>query len=383
MSCKMEKTKNILIDCSFIEESWSASNSLIIYTVRLIQGFLEFGSTQICVLIWKDKEELIDNLIGRKYDKIVIDRNDLVCRWRPYYRLTGLLPNQIRKGIVERDISNVLLPHIYGVLFFYPRKIRHYAVVHDLIIFDRLKEKRGKMYLTMVHVYLKYLLGKFTGIIAISKNTQKELLQKEGFESEIVHNSIPFDFSVAEQPIQKILGKKYILDINRYELYKNAETLIRAFNLLRDTIPHILYLKGGEHHTESRIVLENLVTELGLNDRVIFDVEVRSEGEMRYLYTHADLFVSPSLQEGFGWTPIEAAVLKVPVLVSNIEVLKEVTCNKIPTFDPHSPEELANKILAILQNPPSEQERTELSDFYLEKYSLSYQIKRLEEIMGL
>ena len=102
---------------------------------------------------------------------------------------------------------------------------------------------------------------------------------------------------------------------------------------------------------------------------------------MRYLYSHADLFVSPSLKEGFGWTPIEAAILKTPVLVSDIVVLKEVTCGKIPTFDPHSPDDLAEHSQEILDNPPGERERTELADFFLDKYSLKNQIAQLEAII--
>ena len=93
------------------------------------------------------------------------------------------------------------------------------------------------------------------------------------------------------------------------------------------------------------------------------------------------MFVSPSLKEGFGFTPIEAAILKTPVLVSDIEVFKEISCGKIPTFAPSSPEDLAQHIMAILNNPPSEQEREELAEFFLHRYSLENQIRRLEEIM--
>ena len=101
---------------------------------------------------------------------------------------------------------------------------------------------------------------------------------------------------------------------------------------------------------------------------------------MRYLYSHADLFVSPSLKEGFGWTPIEAAIHKVPVLVSDIEVFREVTCNRLPLFDPYSPEDLAEKMLKILSDPPSKEARTKLADFFQDKYSLRRQIDRLTEI---
>ena len=124
-----------------------------------------------------------------------------------------------------------------------------------------------------------------------------------------------------------------------------------------------------------------LVSQLGLENRVIFDTSYRSEGEMRYLYTHADLFVTPSLEEGFGYTPIEAAVLKTPVLISDIPVLKEVTQGKIESFNPHSPEELAEKMNKIISNPPSDEERTALSEFYLREYSLEKQIERFTEVI--
>ena len=145
---------------------------------------------------------------------------------------------------------------------------------------------------------------------------------------------------------------------------------------------HSLYLKGYDN--KGGVVvneLKALVSRLELEDRVIIDTSFRSEGEMRYLYTHADLFVTPSLEEGFGYTPIEAAVLKTPVLISNIAVLKEVTQGKIASFNPHSQEELAEKISRIISNPPSDEERTALSEFYLKEYSLEKQIERFTEVI--
>ena len=252
-----------------------------------------------------------------------------------------------------------------------------------MFLLDRLRTKQWKTLFPLVQVYLLFLLRKFSGLISISEGTHVDLVQWGNLESEIAYNSMPFDFSAPEQSVPEIPGRKYILDINRYERYKNAETLIRAFYQLKDTIPHILYLKGDKNNVEDRSVLEKLVAELGLEDRVVFDMVIRTEGEMRYLYSHADLFVSPSLKEGFGWTPIEAAISRTPVLVSDIEIFKEITCDKIPRFNPHSPEDLAAHILETLNNPPSEQEKTELADFFLETYSLKKQISRLEEIMSI
>ena len=102
---------------------------------------------------------------------------------------------------------------------------------------------------------------------------------------------------------------------------------------------------------------------------------------MHYLYTHSDLFVSPSLIEGFGNTPIEAAMLKIPVLVSDIPVLKEVTCGKIPTFDPHSAKDLAEKIESMIKHPQSSINNTEQSSFFIDEYSVKKQVERISDVI--
>ena len=377
----MIETENLLIDCSYLEKTFVSSGSLVIYAARLIQGFQRYGHCSVCVLLWREMEATLDRFAGQEYEKIVLDRDKVPTSWRPFYRLTGFLPRQLKQELKRRSITTVLLPiQLFGI-FYFPSPYRHYAIVHDLFLYDNVKKERGKLSYCVWRIYRGMLTKKFPHLISISKATHDELLRRDGIESEIVYNSIPFDFTTPEQPIEAALEKRYILDVNRFHPDKNTETLIRAFDLLKNSIHHILYLKGDHKCEKERKELEKLADDLGLGDRVVFDHNFRTEGEMRYLYSHADLFVSPSLKEGFGWTPIEAAILKTPVLVSDIEVLKEVTCGKIPTFDPHSPDDLAEHIQEILDNPPGERERTELADFFLDKYSLKNQIAQLEAII--
>lgn len=376
----MKKAENLLIDCSFLDKSWTQIGSHGLYTTRLIQGFLKYGHYHVHVLVWREQEDLIDKFVGQEYDKIVIDREKQFITSRSFYRLFGYLPSQLKKELKRREITTILTPNsLYSFLYF-SKSYRHYAVVHDLFLYNNMRKRRGRISYFIWRQYRSMMIRKYPHVISISKVTHDELLRIAGKKSYIAYNSIPFDFKIQERAVEMVCGKKYILDINRFEQYKNAEVLIRALNLLKNDISHVLYLKGSLEHEEDRKCLEKIVVELGLENRVIFDVNFRTEGELHYLYTHADLFVSPSLREGFGWTPIEAAIHKTPVLVSNIDVLQEITCGKVPTFDPHSPEDLANHILEILNNPPSEQERSELAEFFLDKYSLENQIMRLEEI---
>lgn len=376
----VEETERLLIDCTYIRAGWKPTNSLVIYAVRLIQGFIRYSNYQVQVLVWRDMESFLDELVGYKLDKIVLGLSDLTIKWRPYYRMTRFLPHKLMQEIKCRDISIVLHPYHYGNLFFFPKPIKQYGIMHDMFLYEKVKDERGCISYFIWHCYQRSLLKKFIGLISISKHTQKEFIKKEGISSEVVYNSINFDFAIGEKPVEGIVGKRYIIDVNRFPRSKNTKTLLLAFSRLKHKIPHLLYLKGDYDCEENRLALEKLVYELGLEDRVIFDLSYRTEREMHYLYSHADLFVSPSLREGFGYTPIEAAILKTPVLVSNIEVFKEVTCGMIQTFDPHSPEDLAKHIMEVLVNPPSVEERNALSDFFLDRYSLKSQIKRFEEL---
>lgn len=372
------KKYHLLLDCSYIDNISSVPESLHIYAGRLLQGLRLSTTFDVTALVCKGMENYIDSLAGYCVDKIVVDIQDTVTRSIALDRLLALVPFEHK--LRARSIDVVITPcHAKG-RYFFPKRYRHYSIVHDLIYLMRLKENTAKWKYACISLWRRILFRKVR-FISISEETRRELLKYRKKESVVLYNSIPFDFQLQEKPVDSVCGRKYILDVNRFELYKNAETLIRALYELKDRIPHILYLKGYNSRYSDINYLQNVVSKLKMDHRVIFDSSNRSEGEMRWLYTHADLFVSPSLKEGFGWTPIEAAVLKTPVLISNIDVLKEVTCGKILTFDPYSVEDLAKKMLSILESPPSMEERVALSAFYKEKYSLKAQIDRLTGIV--
>ena len=369
---------HLLIDCSYIKEIPSSPDSLHIYAGRLFQGLRLSMLFDVTALVCKGMENYIDCLAGYCVDKIVVDLRDTIAHSIALDRFFALIP--FKQELRSRSIDVVVTPcHAVG-RYFFPKRYRHYSIVHDFIYFERLRENTPKWKFACISLWRRMLFRKVR-FISISEVTRKELQKYTKKDSDVLYNSIPFDFQIQEKPVKEVYGQKYILDVNRFELYKNAETLIKALYELKDRIPHVLYLKGYNSRYSDINYLRSIVSELKMDNRVVFDASNRSEGEMRWLYTHADLLVSPSLKEGFGWTPIEAAALKTPVLISDIDVLKEVTCGKIPTFNPYSVDDLANKMLSILESPPSIVERTALSAFYQEKYSLEKYIDGLTNII--
>jgi len=373
------KKYHLLLDCSYIREVPSSPVSVFIFAGRLFQGLRLSTAFDVTALVCKGMENYIDSLAGYCVDKIAVDIQDTVTHSIALDRLLALIP--FEQELRARNIDVVITPHHIESRYFFPKRYHHHFIVHDFIYRERLRENSPKWKYACVSLWRWILFRKVRYFISISEGTRKELLKYKKKDSDVLYNSIPFDFQMQEEPVKAVYGQKYILDVNRFELYKNAETLIRALYELKDKIPHVLYLKGYNSRYSDIKYLQSVVSELKMDNRVVFDASNRSEGEMRWLYTHADLLVSPSLIEGFGWTPIEAAVLKTPVLISDIDVLKEVTCGKIPTFDPYSVEDLANKMLSILKCPLSMEEREALSAFYQERYSLTRQMEGLTSIL--
>ncbi len=110
---------------------------------------------------------------------------------------------------------------------------------------------------------------------------------------------------------------KILLNTARLVEEKNQATLIRALPLL----PGVRLVVAGQG--ASRDALLKLADELGVLDRVHLLGALPHE-EVVQLYGAADLFVFPSRHETFGISAVEAVLLEVPTIVSDIAVLREV-----------------------------------------------------------
>lgn len=368
-----ERKYNLLVDCSFIVANASYIESLYVYVGRLLQGLSRSNRFNLYALVGKGVEDYIDGIAHYKVNKIVIDVNSKVFLSKKIDRILGVIPFEAQ--LKAHHIDVVLSPYSIAYIYVYPAKYHQHVIIHDLIPIHN--HSTSTFYLWMY----KRVIKQIPHLISISDKTRREVVNYFHRDTDVVYNSVFFDLTLKEKPIKEVENQKYILDVNRFVVYKNAETLVRAMCLLKNQIPHLLYLKGLKHDIAFFNHLEEVIKELGMSDRVILDTQNRSEEEMRYLYRNASLFVTPSLIEGFGYTPIEAAVLGAPTLISDIEPLKEVTKGKIETFNPYSCEELAMKIKDKIENPPSEEERASLSEFFMKEYSQERQMERLKELL--
>lgn len=139
----------------------------------------------------------------------------------------------------------------------------------------------------------------------------------------------------------------YILFVGGLEPKKNVAGLIEAFRLLgqRVTLPHRLVIAGARSWDGPRI--ERALRASGLAGRVVRTGYVPPE-RLPALYRAADLFVFPSLYEGFGLPPLEAMACGVPTVVSGGGALAEVAGPAARVVDPATPGNLAEAMEAVL-----------------------------------
>jgi glycosyltransferase involved in cell wall biosynthesis len=207
--------------------------------------------------------------------------------------------------------------------------------------------------------YLRYfvskLLRKSAGIIAISENTKQDILTSFGIGPERINVILPgYDRSRYRSGIEpwgvksKYGLKSYLLYVGNLMPHKNLRRLLRAFALLNRELPYTLVIAGWKDPRHYP-TLEIETQALGIAEKVLFLNYVPAD-ELPALYAGAELFVFPSLYEGFGLPPLEAMACGCPVLVSNTASLAEVCGDAAYYVDPYGVENIAEGIYKVTTN---------------------------------
>ncbi len=190
-------------------------------------------------------------------------------------------------------------------------------------------------------------------IITISESTRRDtirLLEVSPKKVDVVYCGVGKAFrplserEVASFRQKRGLPERFILFIGTIEPRKNVARLIEAYSRLGDK--QVKLIVGGAKGWLYKEVFAR-VEELGLTDDVLFPGYIPSD-ELPLWYNAAELFVYPSLYEGFGLPPLEAMACGTPVITSNVSSLPEVVGEAGLTVDPTDSEGLAEAMNQVL-----------------------------------
>lgn len=147
-------------------------------------------------------------------------------------------------------------------------------------------------------------------------------------------------------------SKMYVLHTGFFDPRKNLPKLVEAFAVFLEHSENkgMRLVLAGEPgpETEGSVYwrVKETARQLGISELVIFPGYVSST-DLKELYTHASMYVFPSVDEGFGIPVLEAMAHDVPVVVSNRGSLMEIGGNAVISFDPANHHEIAAKMIQV------------------------------------
>jgi len=240
-----------------------------------------------------------------------------------------------------------------------PRRIRCPLVVtlHDLIPLTYYSQPPHKMPLRS-RLFYRWNLRAAVGadlVITVSDASRREILSELSINESRVHtiyNGVNAPSRTqGGAPGRGLFGtdQPYVLYVGSFEPRKNLLRLIRAYTrAVRDGLQCHLAVVADPGSGQTAEVESELASS-GLGKSVHFLRGV-SEQDLWKIYACADLFVFPSLAEGFGLPPLEAMAAGTPVIASDIPALREVLGDAAYFVDPRSEDDLAFALLELSNN---------------------------------
>lgn len=146
------------------------------------------------------------------------------------------------------------------------------------------------------------------------------------------------------------IAAPYLLYVGGINARKNIARLFEAFAQVRERHSGLKLVIGGKRQWQTDEI-DTTFERLALHDHVHFTGYL-DDRDLPALYSAAEVFVFPSLYEGFGLPPLEALACGTPVVTSNVSSLPEVVGSAALTVDPYNVAELAAAIERALTDKP-------------------------------
>jgi glycosyltransferase involved in cell wall biosynthesis len=211
---------------------------------------------------------------------------------------------------------------------------------------------------------IKQAAKKADALLCVSRTTSEELISyvsdRYGFDisdrCHVVYEGVHDSFTTASDTnsisdhhlVEDLLDKPFILTVGKISPRKNLQLVLDALKLLKTSFPDLQLLTVGGDGWDFKLVKEK-VDELGILDRVHFLGYV-SDDLLRLLYKRAEVFVYPSLFEGFGLTILEAMSAGCPVITSDRSCLPEIAGNAALFVDPTDSDQLVSGVSTLLND---------------------------------
>lgn len=243
------------------------------------------------------------------------------------------LSNEIPSGLKKANIQSLIT--IHDLIFFrYPELYKHV---------DR-------------NIYIKKVKNGCSNadkIIAISNQTKSDLIQFMNVDESKIFvvyqgcNPIFYDIAENKEEVRSKLSlpEKYILYVGTIEKRKNLLNVIKALKENNIETPLVVVGRKTNYFHE----VENYINHNNLNQQVSFYHNIETE-DLPAIYQMAEIFIYPSIFEGFGIPILEALNSGTPVITSKGSCFSEAGGGSSIYIQPDNIEEITEAIRLVLNN---------------------------------
>ncbi|MCI0439988.1 MAG: glycosyltransferase family 4 protein [Chloroflexi bacterium] len=312
-----------------------------VYTQRLMDHMLPLDTENEYVLLYKNPE-----FLGR-YSRFPNVKEKLVSA------PNKMLWDQVKVPLeARREKLDVIFNTKFTVPFF--TRARTVMVLHGSawFVYPEWYRPLDRHYIRLM---MRLYCRKASAIISNSEMTKRDFINMLGVPENKI-TTTHFGYSSAFRKIEDEvflngvrakydLPEKFILFVGRIDPGKNFEALVEAFAKIHERIPHKVVVAGHPRWGYEGVFAR--IEQLGLKGKILFKEWVPQE-ELVAFYNLADLFVLPSLYEGFGIPLLEAMACGCPAMVSNTGALPEVAGGAAMLVDPLDHDQIAHEMHRIL-----------------------------------
>lgn len=266
-------------------------------------------------------------------------------------RIVGAVRDRVRQ--IDPDVVHTHLGHADLIGLWATRMLpcRHICTMHNVSFkYDR----RDRLFFAAYSLLLRHGVPTCQ-VICISRTVAEHVRDRLRVPDDRVHllyNAVPdVEIHDSKGAIREKLNIAQdvfcILFVGRLSVQKSVDTLIRAAARLHDRMENFVVLVIGEGSKHDELV--QLSADLGIADRIQFR-GVTNEPE--HYFAAADVFVLPSIFEGFSLVVVEAFRASLPVIASRLEgpaELIEDGDNGL-LFEPRDEAALSEKLLMLFRD---------------------------------
>lgn len=262
--------------------------------------------------------------------------------------LTRIPQDRLFPGTDVFHATDNLLPRL--------SQVKSVFALQDLIFrfYPETHKPLNRWFLTLM---MPRFLQAADAVIAISECTSKDAVRVYGLDEakiRVIYAAVSASFHARAPEAISLVRRKYglpdsfILSVGTIEPRKNLTSLLEAYRALKNEGSDCKLVIVGKRGWLYKGFYTRL-HELGLEQEVVFPGFVPDE-DLPTFYSAADLFVFPSLYEGFGLPVLEAMACGVPVITSDTSSLPEVAGEAALLVDPTSVEALVAAMRRVLDD---------------------------------